>query len=149
VSRFSGASCAEIAASASACFELVCDTPRTPQWHQAIAAVQVLERDADGRTSLVRASIDALVAKVDVDLRLSYEEPHAVHMRRESGELRDLTVTWTFQELGPGLTRAAFETEFDPGRVLSLFARGPVVAQLNARLAEQPPAGLKGALEGS
>ncbi len=148
MSRFSGASCVEIAAPAAACFRLVCDTPRTPQWHQAIAAVEILECDRDGRSSLVRASIDALVTTVDVDLRLSYQEPGVVHMRRESGDLRELTATWTFEDLGGGHTRAGFETEFDPGRVLSLLARGPVVARLNALLAEQPPAGLKWAIEG-
>ena len=148
MSRFSGSSCVDVAAPAAVCFELVCDTPRTPQWHQAITAVEVLDRDSDGRTSLVRANIDALVAGVELVLRMSYEEPRTVHMSRESGDLRDLTVTWTFEDLGGGLTRAGFQTEFDPGRILSMLARGPVVAQLRARLAEQPPAGLKRAIEG-
>jgi ribosome-associated toxin RatA of RatAB toxin-antitoxin module len=138
----------EVKAPAALCFELVCDTPRTPQWHQAIAGVQVLERDAEQRSSLVRARIDALIAEVQVDLRVSYEEPRVVHMSRESGELRELTAIWTFEDLGDGRTRAAFETEFDPGRVLSMFARGPVIAQLRTLLAEQPPSGLKAALEG-
>ena len=148
MSRFSGSSCVDVGAPAAVCFELVCDTPRTPQWHQAITAVEVLDRDADGRTSLVRTKVDALVVGVEVILRLSYEEPRIVHMSRESGDLRDLAVTWTFEEVGEGLTRAGFETEFDPGRVLSTLARGPLVAQLRARLAEQPPAGLKRAIEG-
>jgi len=147
LSRFSGASCVEIAAPAAACFGLVCDTPRTPQWHEAIAAVEILERNGEGRTSLVRASIDALVTRVEVNLRLSYQEPLVVHMRRESGDLRDLTVTWTFEELADGRTRAGFQTEFDPGRVLSLLAKGPVLTRLRTLLAEQPPAGLKSAIE--
>ncbi len=147
MSRFSGSSSVDVAAPAAVCFELVCDTPRTPQWHHAITAVEVLDRDADGRTSLVRAKVDALVVGVEVILRLSYEEPRVVHMSRESGDLRDLTVTWTFEDLGDGLTRAGFQTEFDPGRILSMLARGPVVAQLHTRLAEQPPAGLKRAIE--
>ncbi len=108
----------------------------------------MLERDAEQRSSLVRARINALLAKVEVDVRLNYEEPRVVHMSRESAELRELTATWTFEDLGDGRTRAAFETEFDPGRVLSMFARGPVVARLRKLLAEQPPGGLKEALEG-
>ena len=113
-----------------------------------IVAVEILEIDVDGRTSLVRASVDALVTNVELTLRLSYQEPRIVHMRRESGDLRDLAATWTFEDLGDGLTRAGFQTEFDPGRVLSMLARGPLVAQLRARLAEQPPVGLKRAIEG-
>ena len=148
MTRFAGASSVEVQAPPAACFELVCDTPRTPEWHQAIASVEVLERDPEQRTSLVRARIDALITKVQVDLRLSYDAPRVVHMSRESGELRELSATWTFEDLGGGRTRAAFETEFDPGRVLSMLARGPVIAQLRRLLAEQPPSGLKQALEG-
>ena len=144
---FSGASSVDIAAPVADCFELVCDTARTPQWHQAICGVEILERDADGRTSLVRAKIDAMVARVDLTLRLRYEEPHVVSMSRESGDLRQLSATWTFEELGHGRTAASFHTEFDPGRVLSVFARGPIIERLRALLAEQPTTGLKHAIE--
>jgi len=149
MSRFGGASSAEVAASPAACFQLVCDTARTPDWQQAVAAVEVLERDRDGRTSLVRTSIDALVARVHVDLRITYEHDRALHMERESGDLRHLVVNWTFQELPAGRTRAHFDIDFDPGRVLSLLAKGPVVARLEALLAGQPPVGLKRAVESS
>ncbi len=146
MSRFGGSSAAEIAAPAAACFELVCDTPRTPDWHEAITEVEVLEREA-GRTSLVRARIDALVTRVEVHLSLTYDEHRAVHMRRASGDLSDLSVTWTFEDLGEARTRADFQIDFDPGRVLSLFAKGPLVARLEAHLAKQPPEGLKRAVE--
>lgn len=146
MSRFGGASSAEIAAPVAACFELVCDTLRTPEWHRAVTATVILERDGEGRTSLVRTSIDAIVTHVAVDLRLTYG-PCALHMERESGDLRDLTATWMFEDLGDGRTRAMFQTEFDPGRFLSLLATGPVVRRLEAHLAEQPPNGLKRAVE--
>jgi hypothetical protein len=47
-----------------------------------------------------------------------------------------------------GRTHAGFQTEFDPGRVLSLLAKGPIVGTLESLLARQPPAGLKLAVEG-
>jgi ribosome-associated toxin RatA of RatAB toxin-antitoxin module len=147
VSRFGGSSSAEINAPAGVCFQWVCDTPRTPDWHQAIEAVEVLERDGAGRTSLVKARIDAVVAQVELDLRLTYEEEHVLHMRRESGDLKQLTATWVFEDLGGGRTHAGFRTEFDPGRVLSMLARGPLLSRLEALLAKQPPEGLKQALE--
>jgi ribosome-associated toxin RatA of RatAB toxin-antitoxin module len=147
LSRFGGRSSAHLAAPAEACFQVVCDTPRTPEWHQAIAAVEVLESDRDGRTSLVRARIDALITRVEVDLRLTYDGPRSLHMRRESGDLRDLTVIWTFEDLGEQGTLACFEIDFDPGRALSLLAKGPVVARLESLLAAQPPEGLRQAVE--
>lgn len=147
MSRFGGASSAEIAAPVAVCFQWVCDTPRTPDWHQAIAAVEVLERDGDGRTSLVKARIDAVVVQVELNLRLTYEEQRVLHMRRESGDLKHLTATWVFEDLGDGRTQAGFRTEFDPGRVLSLLARGPVLSRLEALLARQPPEGLRQAVE--
>jgi ribosome-associated toxin RatA of RatAB toxin-antitoxin module len=147
LSRFGGSSSAEIAAPAAACFQWVCDTPRTPDWHEAIAAVEVLERDGDGRTSLVAASINAMVAQVKLNLRLTYEEDRTLHMERESGDLKHLTVTWSFEDLGDGRTRASFQTEFDPGRILSLLAKGPIFARLETLLTKQPPEGLKQAVE--
>lgn len=93
MSRFGGASSAEIGAPAVVCFEMVCDTPRTPEWQEAVAAVEVLERDRDGRT------------------------------------------------------QASFQTEFDPGPVLSLLAKGPLFARLETLLTQQPPEGLKQAVE--
>lgn len=147
MSRFGGVSSAEIAAPVAACFELVCDTLRTPEWHRAVTETLILERDGEGRTSLVRTSIDAIVTRVAVDLRLSYDGRRALYMKRESGDLRALTATWMFEDLGDGRTRAIFQTEFDPGRVLSLLATGPVVRRLEAHLAEQPPEGLRRVLE--
>ena len=147
MSRFGGTSSAQITAPAAVCFQWVCDTPRTPDWHQAIAAVEVLERDGDGRTSLVRTSIDAMVTQVKLNLRCTYEQDRALHMRRESGDLRHLTATWSFEDLGDGRTHASFQTEFDPGRILSLLARGPVLARLETLLAKQAPEGLKRAVE--
>ena len=147
MTRFQGSSFAEINAPAAACFQVVCDTARTPDWQRAIAAVEVLEHRGDGRASLVRTRIDAVVAKVEVNLRFTYQDGRALHMERESGDLRHLTATWAFQELPGGRTRASFQTEFDPGRLLSLLANGPVVATLQSLLAQQPPEGLRHAIE--
>lgn len=148
MSRFGGSSSVRVAASASSCFELVCDAPRTPEWHEAITTVTVLERGEEGRPSLVRARIAAIVVCVEVDLRVTYWQYRAVCMRRESGDLRELTAAWTFRPVDSKTTHASFRAEFDPGPKLSLLARGPIITRLTALLAEQPPSGLKRALEG-
>ncbi len=147
MSGFGGSSSVEIQAPPAACFQTVADTLRTPEWHKAIEAVQILQRDPDGRTSLVAATIDAQVVRVLVNLRISYEPDRVVHMQRESGDLKDLIAVWTFEELEGGRTRARFQTEFDPGRGLSLLARGPVLARLQTLLAHQPADGLKRTVE--
>ncbi len=136
----------EIEASALSCFAVVCDTERTPQWHQVVAAAEVLERDSKGRASLVRTTLDAMIARVRVDLRFTYEEPRAIRIERESGDLRSMTATWSFEELGDGRTLARYETFFDPGRVLSMLAKGPMVARVEELVTQQPPRGLKQAL---
>lgn len=148
MTRFEGFSTAEIAAPPSDCFALVCDCARTPEWHKVVRAVEVLERSADGRALLVNTRLDAVVAQVQTRLQFTYEDEHALHMRHAGGDLKDLSVRWTFEDVGGGSTLARFETEFDPGRVLSLLARGPVVERLQELLALQPPKGLKQALEG-
>ena len=147
MSTFGGGASAEVGVPASVCFDLVCDTPRIPEWHRAIKTVETLERDEQGRASLVRTRIDALVAQLEVDLRITYDEPSAVRMWRESGDLRDLFACWTFEDIGDGRAIASFSTEFDPGPLLSRFARGPLYRRLESLLAGQPPEGLKQAAE--
>jgi ribosome-associated toxin RatA of RatAB toxin-antitoxin module len=144
---FEAVSSTEIAAPATSCFEFVCDTQRTPEWQQAVAAIEVLECDEQGRAALVRTSIDAIITNVAVDMRLRYAPHRVLYMERAAGDLKALNVIWIFEDLGNGCTRANFAIEFDPGRALSLLARGPVVQRLESHLAEQPPEGLRRAIE--
>ncbi len=136
----------EIDASPLSCFAVVCDTERTPEWHEVVAAAEILERDSRGRASLVRTTLDALIARVRVDLRFTYEEPHAIRIERESGDLRTMTACWIFEELGDGRTLAHYETFFDPGRMLSMLAKGPIAGRIEDLVTQQPPRGLKQAM---
>ena len=147
MATFSGSSAVEIDAPPQACFDLVCDATRTPDWQQAVTSAEVLERDCDGRASLVRTRIDAIVDRIELDLRFSYAWPHRIEIERESGELKRLTASWTFEDVGAGRTRATYATQLDPGRVASLLARGPIVAKLRELITQQPPRGLKAMLE--
>jgi uncharacterized membrane protein len=52
----------QVAAPAERCFAIAADLDRVPEWHGAMTGVEVLERDADGRASLVESEIDATVA---------------------------------------------------------------------------------------
>src|ERR1700754_3194689 len=101
----------EIAAPRERCFAIAADLDRVPEWHGAMTHVAVLERDVDGRATVVDSEIDATVARVRVRLRFSYDEPLAVHWTRESGDLRSLTGSWRFQEHRDGVTLATYTLE--------------------------------------
>lgn len=145
-----GARSIEIAAPATECFTVAADLDRVPEWHGAMTGVQVLERDGDGRATLVESEMDATVARVRMRLRFSYEEPLGVRWTRESGDLRSLEGSWRFEQRGERLTLATYALEIGVGRRLALLARtlrGPVRDRVESLLADRPVEGLKARVE--
>jgi ribosome-associated toxin RatA of RatAB toxin-antitoxin module len=128
----------EIDAPVERCFEIVTELERAPEWQASIGAADVLERDAEGRPALADLKIEALVASVTIRFRFSYDEPLAMEWRREGGDLRDASGSWRFEDAGEGRTSATYSLDMDPGRVLSMLARGPVVARVRNHVAKQP-----------
>jgi uncharacterized protein YndB with AHSA1/START domain len=61
----------EIAAPPERCFAIAADLDRVPEWHGAMTGVAVLERDGQGRATVVESEIHATVARVRVRLRFS------------------------------------------------------------------------------
>ena len=58
---------------------------------------------------------------------------------------------WTrfeFAELGPDRTRLDYSTGLDPGRMLSMLARGPVLEKVRHKLIDEALAGFKARAEG-
>jgi ribosome-associated toxin RatA of RatAB toxin-antitoxin module len=136
----------EIAASPEWCFAIAADVDRVPEWHGAMKHVEVLDRDGDGRATLVESEIDATVARVRVRLRFSYDEPQGLDWTRESGDLRSLVGSWRFEEHGDGMTLATYALEIGVGRRLAMLVRtvrGPVRNRIEALLADRPVQGLK------
>jgi ribosome-associated toxin RatA of RatAB toxin-antitoxin module len=115
---------AEIAASPQACFDALTDFERLPQWQRAVRSVRVLERDEQGRGSLVEYVVDARVKRVRYRLRQVYEEPHRLASTYVSGDFRDFAGEWRFNALGADRTHAELDLMIDPG----LFVPGPVRA---------------------
>jgi carbon monoxide dehydrogenase subunit G len=142
----------EIAAPADRCFAIAADVDRVPEWHGAMTHVEVLERNGDGRATVVESEIDATVARVRVRLRFSYDEPRGLHWTRESGDLHSLLGSWRFEERGDSLTLATYALEIGVGRRLAVLVRtvrGPVRKRIEALLADRPLQGLKGRAEQS
>lgn len=141
----------EIAAPLERCFAIAADLDHVPEWHGAMTAVEVLERDGEGRATLVDSTLDASVATVHMVLRFSYDEPTGVRWTRESGDLRSLEGAWRFEPGDDGLTRATYTLEIGVGRRLALLARtlrGPVRDRVESLLADRPVQGLKSRAEG-
>jgi uncharacterized membrane protein len=142
----------EIAAPAQRCFDIAADLDHVPEWHGSMTHVEVLERDGDGRATLVESEIDATVATVRMRLQFSYDEPKGVRWTRESGDLRSLDGSWRFQERDDGVTLATYTLEIGLGRRLALLVRtvrGPVRGRVEALLVHRPVEGLKARAEGS
>jgi hypothetical protein len=140
----------KIAAPRERCFAIAADLDRVPDWHGAMTEVEVLERDGDGRATLVDSGIDATVARVRVRLRFSYDEPAGLRWTREGGDLRSLEGSWRFEEQGDGVTLATYALEIGVNRRLGLLVRavrGPVRDRVESLLADRPVQGLKARAE--
>jgi ribosome-associated toxin RatA of RatAB toxin-antitoxin module len=145
-----GTRAAEVAAPRERCFAIAADLDHVPEWHGAMTAVEVLERDADGRATLVDSELDASVARVHLRLRFSYDEPTGVRWTRDSGDLRSLEGSWHFEERGDSLTVATYRLEIGVGRRLAMMVRtvrGPVRSRVESLLTDRPVEGLKARAE--
>ena len=112
---------AEIRASPQACFDALTDYERLPEWQGAVRSVQVLERDEQGRGSVVEYEVDARFKTVRYRLRQIYDAPHRLASEYLGGDFRDFAGEWRFHPTGDG-TRAELDLRIDPGR----FVPGPL-----------------------
>ena len=152
MSDLEGTRSIDVSAAPAQCFAIAADVDHVPEWHGAMTAVEILERDGDGRATLVDSELDATVTRVRMRLRFSYDEPAGVRWTRESGDLRALDGSWRFEQRGDGLTVATYTLAIDVGRRLSLLVRtvrGPVRDRVESLLVDRPVQGLKQRAEAS
>ena len=133
----------EIDAPRDRCYEIAADVENAPGWQGTLEEVEVIERDDQGRAELVFTKSDATVKKVESELRFSYQPPGGITWEQEKGEVKWLTGSWAFEELGDGRTRATYALRTDPGRVLGLLLRGPVEGKVKEILTKSAAEGLK------
>jgi ribosome-associated toxin RatA of RatAB toxin-antitoxin module len=140
---FNASSTVEIEAPVAACYAIAADLERAPEWQRSLQSVEVLERDAEGRPVLVETVSDASVKTITTKLRFGYTPPGAISVHQEKGDLKALDGGWTFEDLGGGRTRATYALDADPGRMLGMLLRGPVVDKVKQVLVGEATAGLK------
>jgi uncharacterized membrane protein len=133
----------EIDAPVQRCFDIAADIEHAPAWQGSLKDVEVLERDGDGRPALVETRNDAKVKEVRTRLRFTYDPPGSIRWRQEKGDVKALDGWWTLEDLGGDRTRATYGLEVDPGRMLGLLVRGPVVDQVREFLLGRASEGLK------
>jgi ribosome-associated toxin RatA of RatAB toxin-antitoxin module len=143
----SGEHTVEIAASRERCYAIAADLEHAPEWQTSLVSVDVLERDGEGRPTLVETVSDAKVKTVKSRLRFTYAPPERIDTEQEKGDVKGLTGRWTFAELGADRTRATYALEVDPGRMLGMLLRGPAVDRVREILVVQAAEELKARAE--
>ena len=133
----------EIDAPIQRVFDIAADIENAPAWQGSLKDVEVLERDADGRPSLVDTVNDAKVKTVKNKLSFTYNSPTEVRWRQEKGDVKSLVGWWKLEDLGGDRTRATYALDVDPGRMLGLLIRGPVEGQVRDFLLGNAADGLK------
>jgi uncharacterized membrane protein len=133
----------EIDAPIQRVFDIAADIENAPAWQGSLKDIEVLERDADGRASLVDTVNDAKVKTVKNKLSFTYNSPTEIRWRQEKGDVKSLVGWWKLEDLGGDRTRATYALEVDPGRMLGMLIRGPVEGQVRDFLLGNAADGLK------
>ena len=143
----SGEGSIEVEATAAACYELVVQLDRYPEWQSQVKKANVIERDADDRPLVVETHSDARVRVIRYVLRYTHEPPHRMSWTYEDGDVKDATGHYSFEELDSGLTRATYSLAVDPGRRLGLLLRGPLADKVRQYILETTLEELKATVE--
>lgn len=144
-----GSASAEIDAPLERVWEVVADVESAPDWQGGMKDLEALDRDAEGRPSLVETEADAKVTTVKTRVRFAYDPPTRLSWTQEKGDMKSLVGSWELEDLGDGRTRATYALEADTGRMLGMLIRGPVEDKLRDMLVKARPDELKAHIEGS
>lgn len=137
-----GSATTEISATLETVYGVAADAEGAPRWQPEIQVAECLERDANGNQILVRVETETPIKRLVSTLRYSYDSPGRISWEQEEGDLKSVVGSWAFEEVG-GLTMATYELAVDPGRILGMALRGPVVGVLRGKLVESMPDKLK------
>ena len=149
VGNLGGTASEEIEAPIAEVWAVVEDVLSSPDWQGGLLSMRALESDAEGRPTLVESVNDAKVRQITTQVRFAYDGPTRLTLRQEKGDLKSLVGSWTLEDLGGGRTRATYDLEGDPGRMLGMLIRGPVEGKIRNILVDARPGELKRRVEGA
>ncbi|MEZ5078421.1 MAG: SRPBCC family protein [Solirubrobacterales bacterium] len=144
----SGEASAEIGEAVAAVYAVAADAEGAPRWQPEIEVAECLERDGQGNQVRVRLETPTPVKRLTSVLVYSYSEPSRISWFQEDGDLKSVEGSWELEERGAALTVATYRLEVDPGRILGMALRGPVVDLLRDRMVSTMPGKLKAFVEG-
>jgi carbon monoxide dehydrogenase subunit G len=143
-----GNASAEINAPLEEVWAVIQDVMAAPEWQGGLDEVTALERDADGRPTLVDSVADIRVRRVNSRVRILYERPTRLSWTQERGDMKSVDAVWELEDLGDGRTRVSYRFDADPGRVLGFVIRGPVQWATRAIFVDGRPGELRRRVEG-
>ena len=109
-----GTQTTEVDAPIDVCFAAIIDYETFPQWQRAVKAVEVVERDEEGRGKVVSFEVDLGVRRLEYRLLYHYEPPVRVWWDFVSGDFaRDIDGDFRFEREGQG-TRATYSISLRP-----------------------------------
>ena len=126
------------------CFALMTDYERIPSWQGAVRSIRVLERDEQGRGTVVAYEVDAKVKRVKYRLRQVHDPPERLGSEYLDGDFRDFAGEWRFKPAGDGRTHVELDLRIDPGR----FVPGPLRGAISDAVMRRALSDLKTHLEG-
>ena len=143
MAKLSDSAGTEIEAPVDAVWAIVQDVASWPQWQATLGALDILETDGDGRTTLCAVEFDAKVTKIKMRLECSYSPPRTMSFERVSGDLSALSGSWTLSDLGDGRTSATYQLDVNPGGVLNFLLNAERIGKLRETLVDARPPELK------
>jgi uncharacterized protein YndB with AHSA1/START domain len=143
----SGTAATDIEAPIEAVYAVAADGEGSTRWQSEIEVADCLHRDGEGNQLRVRMETETPIKRIRSTLRYSYQPPNRIAWVQEDGDLKSVEGSWQFEDLGGGRTRATYGLEVDPGRILGMAMRGPVVGVLRGRMVDSMPGKLKAFVE--
>jgi uncharacterized protein YndB with AHSA1/START domain len=143
MANLGGEASVEIDAPIDRVWAAVEDVMAAPEWQGGLDGMSVLERDGDGRPTLVETENDIKVRRIKAHVRFRYDGPTRLSWTQEKGDMKSVRGEWLLEDLGDGRTRASYRLDVDPGRVLGLVIRGPVEAATRALFVNGRPGELE------
>ena len=148
MAKMGGSASAEIEAPLDEVWAVVEDVVTAPDWQGGLVSITPIEKDDQGRPTLVESENDIKVRTVKTKVRFAYDGPTRLSWKQEKGDLKSVEGSWDLEDLGGGRTKATYTLDADPGRVLGMVIRGPVETAVRSMLVNARPGELKERVEG-
>ena len=121
----------EIKATPAQVFAVAADLAGYKDWATGIKNVEVLETDADGRPARASFVVDVMIREISYSLTYSYDEPNSMSwVAEESPDIKELEGSYTFTDVGDGLTEVVYALKVEPAFLIPGFLRRQAEKQL-------------------